>query len=150
MKRLICTVGVIGAGLCAYAAPAAAEEQCYDTPEAVLAAHPDAAHVRYTHRHRATRCWFPDDRADAEIRARPSEHRNAPRTAAHHPAIAPEPHTTAAAPRPDKTAAPAPDPVAVPTAPAFAVNPQELNRLLPAGNDDADFDSRFSASGMRK
>jgi D-alanyl-D-alanine carboxypeptidase len=136
MKRLICTLGVvIGAGLCADAA-LAEEVECFATPEAVLAAYPDTAHVRYTHQHRATRCYFADDREDAEIRpsTRRAARTDAPAAAsqvtqARRRAItAPEPATTAAAPGSDtKTTAPEP------TAPELAVNPQELDRLLPTG-----------------
>jgi hypothetical protein len=127
MKRLIFTLGVaIGAGLGADAA-LAEEVECFATAEAVLAAHPDTPHVRYTQQHRATRCYFADDREDAEIR--PST-RRAARTAAPAAAsrVTPEPGTTAVAPRSDtRTTAP------VPTAPDLAVNPQELDRLLPTG-----------------
>lgn len=194
MKRLIFAVGVIGAALCPHATPAAAEVPCFDTLEAVMAAHPHAAHVHYTDRYRATRCWFVDDAEEADAvttQGTPTPKppvRSATRTRPRHPAtIAPEPHTTAAAPPPNtKTAGPSPDTKtagpppdtrtagpppedtktagpppdtktagAVPeppalAAPALAVNPEVLNRLLPASGNGADFESRFSASGMRK
>jgi hypothetical protein len=163
MKRLIVTLGVIGAGLCSPAAAAAAE--CFASPAAVFAAHPHAAHASYTLRANkgSARCWYADavtKEAKAKARTKGAPHHLA-RTSAPGPAIAAPPsylRATAVAPAPwPRAAAAAPRappvtvllPAEVPPAIEISVNVQELSRLLPVEDKPADFESRFSASGYR-
>jgi hypothetical protein len=175
MKRLMFIFGVIGAGLCNHAAHAAAPAECYASPVAVFAAHPNAAHASYTRRVKGSeRCWFADSvNSDAKAKAKPAPHPVATvaRSSAPPPAItapAPQPHAMAVAPAEQpRTAAVAPAPrpripaiapasllVTVPfpsgTPPSIQiVNARELSRLLPVEETQADFESRFSASGYK-
>ena len=176
MKRLIFTFGVIGAGLCvAHAAHAATTAECFASPSAVFAAHPNAAHASYTLRaKRSARCWYADafkTEAKAKAKAKPPPGHLA-RSSPPRPAIAappPIPRATTVAPPPwpravtvpsaplSRTTAVAPRappvtvqfPGKVPPAIEMSVNVQELTRLLPIAEKPADFESRFSASGYK-
>jgi len=162
MKRLLLVFGLMGAGLFS---PAAAARECFATPAAAYAAHPNAAHASYTRLNRAQRCWYVD--APTAHARTPSPQRLAAVTAASRAAAA-SPHEAAAAVtqewhRPPPPAPPlswhgdaaasatmlVPFPSGLPPSLRLAVDAQPLNRLLSAEDAPADFESRFSASGYR-
>lgn len=134
----------------ACAADSISEDDCFPTPQAVLAAHPDAAHVSWA-RGTSPRCWFANSfRTGPQAGTAPRRHAARPQpprpaeTAAPAAAGEPQPHVSAAAPRTPLGDAP-------PVPPAPVAVPQQASRLFP--DDDggtADFDSRFSASGFRR
>jgi hypothetical protein len=162
MKRLILIFGMIGAGLCNHAARAAPAE-CFASPAAAFAAHPNAAHASYTlHVKRSERCWYVDAfNSEAKATAKPASRPVAriARTSARRPAItAPMPPAAAvaAAPRPRSitigSASPpmiVPIPSGISPSTQIAVNAQEWGRLFPVEDSPADFESRFSASGYK-
>lgn len=161
MKRLILVFGVLGAGMFS---PAADARECFATPAAVYAAHPNAAHASYTRINKPQRCWYADVfKAHAK---EPTPQRLAAVTPTSRGAVA-VPQT--AAPARQRHEAPAaatpaadwhgdaamsatmfvPFPSGVPPSSRFASDVQPLNRLLSAEDTPADFESRFSASGYR-
>lgn len=163
MKRLLLVFGLMGAGLFS---PAAEARECFATPAAVYAAHPNAAHASYTRINRPQRCWFADG-VTAHAREIPAPQHLAAVTAAPRAAAAPPQQPAAAVSRDwhrPATAVPAPDwhgdvpvsatmlvpfPSGLPPSPQLAVDAQPLNRLLSAQDTPADFETRFSASGYR-
>jgi hypothetical protein len=154
MKRMIFAFALISAGLCSYAAQAAAQTECFASSSAVFSAHPNATHASYTVR--GKRCWY----ADAfKTQAKPEPHSAA--TAA--PTPAPQRAVTAPAPQPRAAAAGRPSqwramavaasvprPLAVEFAteipPAIA---RGFSRLLPVDESPTDFEGRFSVTGYK-
>ena len=164
MKRLLLVFGLMGAGLFS---PAAEARECFATPAAVYAAHPNAAHASYTRLNRPQRCWYADG-FTTHAKATPApQHAAAAATRAPRTAAAPAPQPATAATRewhrPPDTVAPAnwhgdasvsatmfmPFLSGLPPSLQLAVDAQPLNRLLSTDDTPADFESRFSASGYR-
>lgn len=165
MKRLLLVFGLIGAGLFS---PAAEARECFATPAAVYAAHPNAAHASYTRINRPQRCWFADGFTVHATKHGPAPQHLAVVTAAPRGAAAPPPPAAAASrdwgrPAGGATASRAdwhgdvanaatmlvPFPSGLPPSTRLAVDAPPLNRLLSAEDTPADFESRFSASGYR-
>ena len=164
MKRLLLVFGLMGAGIFS---PAAEARECFATPAAVYAAHPNAAHASYTRINRPQRCWYADG-VTTHARAPAPQHlaavAPAPRGAAvpAHEAVAtvtqtpawhrPAPPAPPASWRGDATMSATmlvPFPSGLPPSLQLAVDAQPLNRLLSTDDTPADFESRFSASGYR-
>jgi len=163
MKRLLLVFGLLGAGI---VSPAAEARECFATPAALYAAHPNAAHASYTHLNRAQRCWYADG-VTAHARTPARRHLAAAAPAASRAAAAPAHEAVATVTqawhRPAPPAPPSswrgdatmsatmlvPFPSGLPPSPQLAVDAPPLNRLLSSGDAPADFESRFSASGYR-
>jgi hypothetical protein len=152
MNRLVFAFAVFVATLCNQMAHAAAPAECLASSGAVFSAHPNASHASYVKKPGGSgRCWDADGfKTQAKADAKPAL-RSVARAAeksALRPSItasAPHAHTAAASPAQELHAAAATSPMTA----QIAVNAQELRGFLPADEEPADFESRFSAVGYK-